>query len=237
MLQACNRAVMITAPLQRRAVETFGAQLAAKMCTINNGFDPADFASPPPPQDRLFTITYVGTILGPQVDNALPAGFRLALQQSERFRSEIRLRFVGRLDPAYRAQFNGLEDNIELIDFVAHNTGIDLMRRAHALLIVLPNNELGRMTSTNKFFEYVAARRPILALVPPGLVSEVMTRENIGVVAPPDDAAAIAQAMISLFETLRDQPDAHQSAGSALSLFDRREIARQFAGVLDEVTR
>ncbi len=236
ILEACDRAFMVTTSLTQQTQQIFGPRVASKCLTITNGFDPEDFVGQPPAvASDKFVITYVGTILGPQVDNAFPEGLRLALEQSAAFRNAIQVRFVGQLAPEYRARFAGLEAYVDIADFVAHDVAVRTMRQAHSLLLVLPNTELARMTFTNKFFEYLAARRPILALVPPGLISEIISQEQIGAVAMPDDAPAIAQALLKIFEAVRTRSDGYCPSDALLARFDRRELTRNLADVLNTV--
>ena len=54
---------------------------------------------------------------------------------------------------------------------------------------------------SGKVFEYLAAERPILALVPPdGAAAELIRETGAGVVAPPDDVEAIKAALAELHE-------------------------------------
>jgi len=236
ILETCDRAVMVTEPLMQQTQQVFGPQVASKCLTITNGFDPEDFIGPPPPvTGNKFVITYAGTILGPQVNNAFPEGLRLALEQSADFRNAVSVRFVGQIAPDYHARLKGLENYVDIAGFVTHDVAIATMRQAHVLLLVLPNTELARMTFTNKFFEYLAARRPILALAPSGLISDIVAQEQIGTVALPDDAAAIAEALLTMFETVYTQPDDYCSSETLLTRFDRRMLTRRLATVLTEI--
>ena len=57
---------------------------------------------------------------------------------------------------------------------------------------------------SGKVFEYLAARRPILAAVPPGgAAAELILAAGAGVVAPPDDVDAIAAAIVDLDRQFR----------------------------------
>jgi len=233
MLAGCNRAVMITEPVKERILEVFGSHLADKVVTIINGFDPEDFARPIPAIDRdLFTITHVGTILGPRTDNAFPEGLRLALEQNEFFRKSALVRFVGQVAPEYKARLSELEGHVEVQGFVRHDIAIDLMLRSSLLLVILPCTGESPMAYTNKFFEYLAARRPVLALVPPGLISEIVLHEKIGWVAPPDDPAAIAETLLTLFEEIRTGAQRYSVSDERLSGFDRRQLTAELAEVL-----
>ncbi len=237
-LAACDHAVMVTEPLGQRACEVFDRGLAQKCSVITNGFDPQDFADARPSFDRdALTITYTGTLLGPQANNSFPEGLRLALAQSETFRRQAQIRFVGRLDPRYQARLAGLERNVTVTGFVEHRAAADLARRSHLLLMILPDTPLASMTFTNKFFEYLAARRPILALAPPGLVADIMTRERLGLVAPPGDPPAIAQALLRMFESVRAQPDGYAASEALLARFDRRALTAKLASVLEAVSQ
>jgi glycosyltransferase involved in cell wall biosynthesis len=236
ILEVCDRALMVTDLLTKQTQQIFGPQIAPKCLTITNGFDPADFVGPSPTMTHnKFVMTYVGTILGPQIDNAFPEGLRLALEQSTAFRNAVSVRFVGQLAPAYHTRFAGLEEYVDIANFVPHEVAVAIMRQTHVLLLVLPNTELARMTFTNKLFEYLAARRPILAVVPPGLISDIVTQEKIGVVAMPDDAPAIAQALLKMFEAVRTRSHDYCPSETLLARFDRRELTRRLATILNEI--
>ncbi|HQE92293.1 MAG TPA: glycosyltransferase [Anaerolineae bacterium] len=236
ILEACDRAVMVTDLLTQQTQQIFGPQVAPKCLTITNGFDPEDFIGPSPVvTSNKFVITYAGTILGPQVNNAFPEGLRLALEQSADFRNAVSVRFIGQLAPDYHARFAGLEAYVDVADFVTHEVAIATMRQAHVLLLVLPHTELARMTFTNKFFEYLAARRPILALAPPGLISDIIAQEQIGIIALPDNTNAIAQALLEMFETVRVRPDGYCPSDALLARFDRRELTGQLATIFNEI--
>jgi glycosyltransferase involved in cell wall biosynthesis len=244
MLNSCDRAIMNREPLAQRTLDVFGERLAHKFTTITNGFDPADFTGPAPvPDPDRFTITYVGTILGeqvnyfgPQVDNAFPDGLRLALAQDDEFRRRTVVRFVGVVAPSYQARLAGMEANVEIGKFLPHGDAIAQMRRSDVLLLLLPNTRLASMTHTNKFFEYLAARRPILAVVPPGLISDIV-EQGIGRVAPPEEPAAIARSLVEMFNVLRARPDSYQGRPEIYAAFDRRQLAGQLASVLHDLTQ
>jgi glycosyltransferase involved in cell wall biosynthesis len=57
----------------------------------------------------------------------------------------------------------------------------------------------GKGVLSGKVFEYIAAGRPILAVVPPdGAAAELVRETGAGVVVPPDDLAAIRTALVDL---------------------------------------
>ena len=72
-------------------------------------------------------------------------------------------------------------------------------------------------------FEYLAAERPILAAVPPdGAAAELIEEIGAGVVAPPDDVAAL----VSALRALHDAWAAGTLDGTPLSPADRERLGR-----------
>jgi hypothetical protein len=57
----------------------------------------------------------------------------------------------------------------------------------------------GKGVLSGKVFEYLAAERPILAVVPPdGAAADLIREIGAGVVAPPEDIPAIRNALVDL---------------------------------------
>ena len=77
---------------------------------------------------------------------------------------------------------------------------LELQRDSEALLLLIPEaGGRGRGVLSGKVFEYLAAERPILAVVPPdGAAAELIRETGAGVVAPPDDVPAIREALEGL---------------------------------------
>jgi glycosyltransferase involved in cell wall biosynthesis len=100
----------------------------------------------------------------------------------------------------------GLEDRVELIDHVPRRESLRLQRDSDALLLLIPEADgRGRGILSGKVFEYLAAERPILALVPPdGAAAELIRDTGSGVVVAPDDVTAIRGALFDLHARWRD---------------------------------
>jgi glycosyltransferase involved in cell wall biosynthesis len=72
-------------------------------------------------------------------------------------------------------------------------------------------------------FEYLAAERPILAAVPPdGAAAELIEETGAGLVAAPDDVAALREALVELHGAWR----AGSLDGTPLTEDDRERLGR-----------
>jgi glycosyltransferase involved in cell wall biosynthesis len=119
----------------------------------------------------------------------------------------VTVRFVGDFRPADREFMEslGLGDRVELIPYVPRRESLRLQRESDALLLLIPEaGGRGRGVLSGKVFEYLAAERPVLAVVPEdGAAAQLVREAGAGVVAGPDDVPAIRDALVSLHERWR----------------------------------
>jgi len=196
--------------------EMEGLRPRGRMLTIPNGCDFDDFVGLDYRPGERFRLTHTGTFLGKR--DARPA-----LRALERCGRDVTARFVGDFRPADREwiEDKGLNERIELHPWVSRQRSLELQRDSEALLLLLPKaGRRGSGVVSAKLFEYLAARRPVLAAVPPdGSAAELVLRTGAGVVAPPDDAEAIGAALAGLIAKWR--------AGTLVGPDERPELARR----------
>jgi glycosyltransferase involved in cell wall biosynthesis len=168
---------------------------------IDHGADFDDFEGLEYTRGERFRITHTGTIFGRRD----PKPFLRALARVE---DDIVARFVGDFRDSDRAVIAelGLDDRIELIPYLPRREALALQRDSDALLLLVPTGDgRGRFVVTTKIFEYLAAGRPILAAVPEdGAAAALMRETGAGVIAPPEDEDAIAEALAGLVARWRD---------------------------------
>src|SRR6187402_3585581 len=163
--------------------------------TIPNGCDFDDFAGLEYRPAERFRITHTGSFFGKRD----PRPFLQALRDSG---LDVVARFLGDFRPADRewAEGLGLGDRLELRPYASRAASLALQRDSEALLLLIPEaGGRGKGVLSGKVFEYVAVGRPILAAVPPdGAAAELIRETDAGVVASPDDPAAIRRALEEL---------------------------------------
>lgn len=186
-------AIVCVTPTIAEEMRALGAR--GKIEMIPNGADLNDFAGVAYTPGERFRITHTGSFFG----NRDPRPFFSALAQIE---APITARFVGDLRAADKAWVEGLGlgERLELIPFRPHHEAVELQRNSDALLLLLPT-EGGRGVDvpSGKLYEYLAARRPILASVPlKGTAAELVRAAGAGIVVPPEDGEAIRTALVEL---------------------------------------
>lgn len=88
-------------------------------------------------------------------------------------------------------------------------------------------------TSPNKFFDYLAAGRPVLNNYP-GWLTDLIIHHQCGYVVPPDDPAAFAEALIHAADHRANLPAMGQRARElAQSDYHRDRLAERFVAWLE----
>jgi len=196
-----SRADAITCVSEAISEETRSLEPRGPVVTIPNGADFDDVAGLERQPSERFRITHTGSFFGRRD----PRPFIQALADSG---LDVVARFLGDFRDADREWAAGLDlgDRLELLPYATRAESLALQRDSEALLLLIPEADgRGRGVLSGKVFEYVAVGRPILAAVPPdGAAAELIRETGAGVVAPPDDPAAIREALEGLHARWRE---------------------------------
>jgi glycosyltransferase involved in cell wall biosynthesis len=117
-----------------------------------------------------------------------------------------------------------------------------------ALNKIVANADIGMMilenvpafyygTSPNKFFDYISSGLPVLNNYP-GWLADIIEKNNCGLVVPPNNAEAFANALITLADDRKLAIACGKNSRKlAESKFSRNELADKFIGFLEEVQK
>lgn len=228
-----NRADAITCVSEAISEETRALGPQHRVVTIPNGADFDDVAGLEYTPGERFRITHTGSFFGRRD----PRPFLQALRDSG---LDVVARFLGDFRETDRAWAADLElgDRLELLPYAPRVESLALQRDSDALLLLIPDaGGRGKGVLSGKVFEYIAVGRPILAAVPPdGAAAELIRETGAGVVAAPDDPAAIRSALEELHARWREGglPDVQLSRAWRDKL-SRRTRVEEMAAVLREV--
>src|SRR5436190_7972994 len=182
--------------------ETRGISPKGPVVTIPNGCDFDDFAGLDYTPGPRFRLTHAGSFFGKRD----PRPFLQALAASGL--EDVTVRFLGDFRPSDREFMEelGLAARVELIEHVPRRESLRLQRDSEALLLLIPEaGGRGRGVLSGKVFEYLAAERPVLAIVPPdGAAAQLVRETGAGVVAAPDDVEGIRAALAELHAQWRN---------------------------------
>jgi glycosyltransferase involved in cell wall biosynthesis len=157
-------------------------------------------------------------------------------EEEPALRSKLRFVHIGPSSAAHVAYVGklGLEENVEFCGFVPHAEAVKRICQADALFFCLADSPPGDLNDCipQKAFEYIAARRPVLALTPPGDAHDLFLESGMAEVCPPRDIPAIVSALRRLLQSAESM----QPNEALRARFDRRNLTKQLATILDGLT-
>ena len=213
--------------------------LAAERITcVPNGVDGSMFASASDGasfrerfalRDR-FVVTYAGAM---GIANGLESLIEVA--EKLKSRSDVCLLLVG--DGRERAKLEAMARGRGLQNLIfagpqPKNLMPAVLAASDACIAILKNIPMFTTTYPNKVFDYMAAGKPTVLAID-GAIREVMEAAGGGIFCPPEDADAVAAAIVRLAD---DREGARRMGAAAREYvqrhFDRDEHAREFGEIL-----
>ena len=200
---------------------------------IGNGCDFDDFAGLEYTPAPRFRITHAGSFFGKRD----PRPFLQAFRDAD---LDAVVRFVGDFRSSDRewAESLALGDRLQLVDYLPRAESLRMQRDSEALLLLVPDaGGRGKGVLSGKVYEYLAAGRPILAVVPPDGAAAALVRETGGgLVAAPDDVQGIRDALLELHGRYADGglPSVELEPGDEERL-SRRARVEEMAELIREV--
>jgi len=213
----------------------------ALVTLITNGIDlppegapAANGAAPVPAPDDAFVAMYVGQH---GTYNALGT----VLDAADRLRGEPGIRFVlvgggDRKSALVQEAERRSLSNVCFVDPVPKREVPSWLERADACILPYQDRELFAGALPNKAFDYLGAGRPIVASAPEGELTRLVREAGCGVSAPPEDGAALAEAVRRLAAD-REGAARMGAAGAAYARerYDRRVLAARFVSVVESL--
>ncbi len=210
-----------------------------RVYAITNGFDPEEVNSPPAGLIPKFTITYTGSIYtGKQEPSKFFAALRGLIHDGVLDPREIEVRFYGYkydwLDE--EVERCGLSNIVKQHGVVPRQIALEKQRESQLLLLLKWEDPEERGVHTGKIFEYLGARRPILATGgTDDVVSELLNATGAGVSSlTVDDIISMLKGFYRDYK--RSGSVSYKGEKSEINKYSHRELARQLCGILDSIT-
>jgi len=198
-----------------------------KFHIVPNGFDPNDSAGIEPRSFDRWTMVYTGSISYPRDPEPALAGWKIACERSDEFRSGAGCLFMGEFDTRFHELAGGyIMGNLKVEGFQRREAVYAAQLGAGGLLLIAEGYVTG------KVYEYLAAGRPIMAITEGRDLIELLENCRAGISVTPGDPNAIAQALLDMFQC-RDEP--FQPDRAYLARFDRRRITGELAKLFDDL--
>jgi len=239
-LKTLHKADALVAVSEPAARQLHMLHKGKQLFAITNGFDPEEVNNMDEGLTDTFTITYTGNLYPKRRS---PEPLLVALQgliyEGIIDAKDIEVRFYGAEEGWIdrEVERHGLRDIVKQLGIVPREIALDKQKESQVLLLIKWNDpkELGAYSA--KIFEYLAAKRPILAIGGyDDVVSELLDETKAG------SCGSTAEEVKDILEEVYHE---YKTAGKVgykgdetkINKYSQREMARQFAEVLDSISR
>jgi glycosyltransferase involved in cell wall biosynthesis len=209
-----------------------------KVHHLPNGFDSADFPTVEVVDKDFFTVTYTGSMYGKRNPETFFTAVAKLVETGRVDARHIRLQFIGRFGAEVRAMFAHpvLSGSIVVHEYMPHAESVRYLFQSDALLMVVDDFKGNEEIVPGKVYEYMGSGKPIITLAPVGAVTRVIEDTRSGRCARSKDIDAIADIFLDLYMQWKAGRLGLDQDRATVSTFERREVTRKLATLLDDVT-
>ncbi len=144
--------------------------------------------------------------------------------------------FVGNIGWEYEEMIDKMElrPNVCTIGYQQHQDSLGFVLGADLLLLILTSDPREAQISPAKLYEYMAARKPILAVAPEGVTANLVRQMGLGCVVSAESPDEIAKAIMALYEKY-SIGELMVSDDIDLEPFERRSLTNKLSKVFDSL--
>ncbi len=234
-LRSADMLIAVSDPWAERLRRRYSSH---EIVTIPNGFDPDDFSARPVVTQK-FTITYAGVLYQGQRDPTVLFAALQKLIKSKLIRpDDIRVRFYVPPEPwlVPLIQRYQLDEVVEVNGMIPRKEVLQREMESQLLLLLSWTNPKDTGLHTGKLFEYLGARRPIIAIGGNrGAMTQVLDETNAGTHLSSEQE--VGDFLVNAYQEFKlGGAVIYRGDASAISRYSHIEMCRDFADALDRVT-
>lgn len=195
---------------------------------ITNGYDFPEFDPGRVELDEKFTLAHFGSMPASRNPELVWKALADLLTENEALKNKLQIKLFGPVDYSIfeSLQKNGLSDFVSHVEMLRHADSILEQRKVQLLLLVANNTGNVKGILTGKFFEYLGAKRPVLAVgVKESDLEKAVKDTNCGQFFDYSDLAAVKNFLSESFRAY--EANSLQVETKNVEQFTSRNLARK----------
>jgi hypothetical protein len=204
--------------------------------TITNGFDATLMDSVHGGRDESFTILHVGSMPASRNPEKLWYVLGKLLEEKPELRASVKIELIGPVDFTILTSItvHKLESCLVKRGHTSNREVLKRMKEATVLLLVINNTQNAAGILTNKFFEYLSAKRTILAIGPPnGDAAKILEECTAGKIFDYHDETGLESYLSELIDQFRK--GSVNTDTKNIDTFSRRYLTGKLVKILDSL--
>lgn len=207
-LKAADRITVTNRKIKEKLLHTYPFLTFDDVVIISHGFDHEDFEkipAQPKPQNKM-VLMYSGIFMVYNSPAYLLKAFKQLTIERPDIASNIELHFVGFLRKENQKLIRKLKIQAFVKDhgYVNHDESIAKLKSADVLWFMVGRRRNIDAILPGKVYEYIGAKKPILACVPDGAAKMAIEESGAGFICSPDNIDEIKNTMLKVYEQYKN---------------------------------
>ena len=198
---------------------------------ITNGYDTSEKIERVP--DAEFTLVHVGSLLSDRNPEVLWKVLSKLCTENKAFKNAFRLKLVGAVGAEIQESLSSfkLAEHVQTPGYVSHDKAVQLQFNAQILLLIEMNQPETKAIIPGKLFEYLYARRPIVALGPEGSdIRSILDDTAAGNFFLYSEEERLKNQLLAYFEAF--QNNSLMISSENIERYSRRELTKTMANLI-----
>ncbi|MCG2430139.1 glycosyltransferase family 4 protein [Aequorivita xiaoshiensis] len=224
--------VTVTSPTTKKEFEVITNR---PIEVITNGFD--SWKEMEYNLDIKFSISHIGSLLSERNPKNLWNVLAEICNENSSFKRDLELKFAGAVSDEVKeslSEFN-LDENSNFLGYVSHSEALKLQNESQVLLLVEINSAETRAIIPGKLFEYLAAKRPIIALGPnKSDIEAIVDETKSGKFFDYSEDKELKNEILRLYEQYKTGD--LKVASEGVDRFSRKQLTKQMSALIKDVS-
>jgi len=200
---------------------------------ITNGFDSE--LNTESKLDEIFSISHIGSLLSGRNPELLWKVLAEISKENENFRRDFKLKLYGAVsdDVVQSIKNAGLENELIFGGYISHKEAIAVQKKSQLLLLIEIDSEETKGIIAGKLFEYLASKRPILAIGPRAWdVAKIIEETHSGKSFLYNQEVALKEYILNSYQKYRENKLLSDSKN--IEDYHRKNLTKQLAKLIEK---
>lgn len=207
-----------------------------KVEVITNGYNFPFFDEKTLQLDSKFTIAHYGSMSFSRNPEIIWKALSDLCTENPNLREDLEIKLIGPVDYTVieRIKHYSLINNLLHIPLVSHNESIEMQRKSQIMLLVANNTGNVKGILTGKFFEYLGAKRPILAIGEKNSdLENAINETESGVFIDYENYTLAKQTILEWYNSYKNNTLLSQSKN--LTIFSTETLAKKYCDLMTNI--
>ena len=203
---------------------------------VTNGFDDG-FLEENIHLDKKFSITHIGLMNADRNPKVLWKVLHEICKENKDFKQDLEIKLIGKLANEVDESLAIFDTiNIQKISYLSHKEVRIHQQKSQILLLAINNVPSAKGILTGKIFEYLQAKRPILAIGPTnGDAAEIIKNTNAGFIVDFVDEIKLKSVILDLYQEFKEGNLCVNSDN--INQYHRKELTKKLSEIIKETVQ